>query len=52
MKVFCLLQLNNLPELNKIILGIALIAAVTIEVIRLYMGYLGNLKENVSSKTY
>lgn len=42
------LQYEMLPELNKIILIIALTAAIVIELTRLYMGYLGNLTGNVS----
>lgn len=46
---YFILQYDKLPELNKIILVIALTAAILIELTRLYMGYLGNLTENVSN---
>lgn len=46
---YLILQYDKLPELNKIILVIALIAAILIELTRLFMGYLGNLTENVSN---
>uniref|UniRef100_A0A1B6M7Q6 Transmembrane protein 17 n=1 Tax=Graphocephala atropunctata TaxID=36148 RepID=A0A1B6M7Q6_9HEMI len=41
------LKFEKLPDLNKIILIIALTAAVLIEMTRLYMGYLGNLTGNI-----
>ncbi|XP_054275584.1 uncharacterized protein LOC128994811 [Macrosteles quadrilineatus] len=41
------LKYCRLPDLYKIILVITLVAAITIEITRLYMGYLGNLTENI-----
>ncbi len=47
--VFCLLQYSTLSILYQIIIIAAIIVMTLVEVIRLYLGYLGNLTEKVHS---